>query len=203
MNLRVDLILQTEQRSASVLNLKALTRIAIITVPAILVVMLLMVVLQVMSLKSDVNRLTAEWDSKKPEKEKAEALSAEMAKARGVMAEFTGWQNSRVCWHEQLAGLMGVIPDNMVLDMLRVDQRVDTADGSPSRASKIILSGKSYGDQSEQNVILLRRDLTEIEKFSNLIHTVEVRLAPDDTKGADKNDRNFNVDVTYKSRKFE
>ena len=122
MNLRVDLILEDEQRSGSLLNAKSIIRLATIIVPLVIVGLLAWQVLIVAGLKYELNGLIMDWEIKKPQSEKAKMLTEEFTTHASILSELEGWRRSRIAWSDQVGQLMLIAPENVQLQDLNMNQ---------------------------------------------------------------------------------
>jgi hypothetical protein len=205
MNLRVDLILESEQRSASLLSLKLLIRIVAALVPLGLLFLVGSQVMEIVVINSEVRGLEAEWKKMGPREKRAWEQAYEYQLNLAVRNELNGWRNSRVNWHEQIVALMQEIPTNVQLQSLSVGHAFQLIDDKvPARLFSIDMKGKAFGTNAESSVRRIERRLTEGPAFSNLTSKVEVpQFVADTARGADKNDRIFAVTCQCKERKLE
>jgi len=204
MNLRVDLILETEQRSASIFNLKTMTRAVIILIPSIIVVFFLVSLFEFWTLKSAVADKKTEAEIKQPKVERADALRAEVDRNEAIKNELLGQKNSAIDWHRQLVELMKVTPDEIVFDSFRVSHSFSTENNITSRKFDFTITGQSKGDHSEDNVLLMKRSLTINEFFKGYVNPPEVPVFKADTDPkAKKTDRIFRMECNYKPRKMQ
>lgn len=204
MNLRVDLILESEQRSASIFNLKSLLRFVTILVPSIIILLFLVSFAGYLSLKSQVNDLKTENEIKQPKVTRADTLSGEVSKNESMRKELAGLRNSAIDWHKQLVELMKVVPAEMHFDSIRAAQTYQTEGNAAERKFSLTIAGKSKGVQSEDNVLLLKRALTVSEFFSKYMTPPEVPIfKQDEAPGAEKTDRIFRIECSYKPRTME
>lgn len=204
MNLRVDLILPGEQRSASALGLKPVLRVASIILPAAVVLAGLGLSVNVIRLQSEVALLEGRWEQARPRQAKAGAMRKSMTAHRDTLAEITSWRNSRVNWHRQLDALQKLVPPEIQLRSLKVNQSLQMIDKKiPSRTYSFTCSGKATGESAQQHVQGLRSDLLSGEEFSPAMAQVTVsRYAADNTRNADRNDRIFEIRGRFQPSKF-
>lgn len=204
MNLRIDLIMETEQRSASVVNTKTIKRVSIITVPVVVVAILLLSTFQLIAIKSEVGQRERMWQTSEPRQKKAEEDSRNVAKNRDLLAELKGISNSRNEWYRQLVAIHKDVPSDIVLETMRIEHSINAVDGKAAREFKITIGGKTFGENSEQSVMLLKKKLDTGDNYDHCIQSVEIPMfKADETPGADKNDRVFRMNILYKPRKFE
>lgn len=204
MNLRVDLILEAEQRSASFFNFKTVTRLVSILIPVLIVLFYIISFGGYLALKGKAKQLETELDIKQPKVAKADSLSGEVAVNEKMRKELLGWRNSTIDWHRQLVELMKATPSEMYFESLRVMQAFQVEGNVPARAFSAVIAGKSQGDRSVDNVQLMKRNLTISEFFQKYMNPPEVPVfKQDETPGAKKTDRIFRMECNYKTRKMQ
>lgn len=206
MNIRVDLILESEQRSASVVNVKSMIRISSISVPAILLVIAASIVVNMMTLNSELKMLEGEMQAIGPKQEAAEILSKGFAVNREMLNELEGWHKSHIDWHEQLLAMQKEVPAEIQLSALRISHQFDLIDKKiPARAFTVVLEGNTTGERAEFSVQRLKRGLEDSPALSSAVQKngVEVsRYEAVTEKGAAKDDRIFQIKCEYQSRRF-
>ena len=109
-NFRIDVILDEERRSASTVGVKAIVRIASLSVGSLLLVGAAAFGWDVISLKSEADGLRREWESIKGVVDMSAKVSAEKKRNEEIFSEFEGWRKSRMLWHKHLADLQRVVP---------------------------------------------------------------------------------------------
>jgi len=199
MNLRVDLILETEQRSASVVNAKGLIRIVAIVVPLIIVVIISMVVMGIISQNNELKNREAEMKIAGPKRDAAIAFRAELGLNKQALEEIEGWRKSRLSWSEQMQNLRGIIPAKVQLTSLRVMHGIE----APSRIYSMSLRGKAFDEQAKTNVEMLG-DLKKNPAFTSFLKDSKVasykRNNDPDVKGVEML---FEVEASYLPRSFK
>ena len=205
MNLRVDLILESEQRSASAVSAKSLMRIGTIVLPVILCLLLAWGALATLKVKADATALEDRYAAAQPRQLRAVEISDQYRENTATQDTLNGWRNSRIDWHEQLIGLAKAVPAEMQILKLQVDHSFQTSDsGIPARVFKLTLNGKAIGLKSEQNVQVLERRLAGNAPFGDAVREVEVpKYGADTSEGAGKYDRVFQIVAYYNEREFE
>lgn len=204
MNLRVDLILDSERRSSSVINPKMLLRVASVVVPVVLAGLLTIQVLIVGQLGKELQGLKTSLDNAQPQQQKASELMTQFLAHKNILAEMDGWRSSRMAWSEQLEGLMRVVPDNIQLQRFSVSQtlQLSTAD-KPARSFSASLEGKAVTDDAEQSVRGLENALIHQPPFSPSTTNVLVpQYAADGSPSANRDDRVFQITCQYLQRTF-
>lgn len=207
MNLRVDLILESEQRSGSVVNLKSTMRIASIVGPIILLFIAGSVFTNARRLNTELNMLEGQMEIAGPKQEAAAELKEDLATNLGILNELEGWQKSHIDWNEQLLGLQREVPATIQLNVLRISQALQLIDNRiPARVFTLVLKGKAVGKDAEHDVDYLQRRLLKAPAFSSVMEKVEIppggfRAVIE--KDGSKSDRIFQLDCMYQARTFK
>ena len=205
MNLRVDFILETEQRSGSVISVKFLIRVVAIIVPLIVALLLAWQIYGLIRVKSEFRSTENQWQSVEPLEKKAKELAQERLANEDLVAQLNGWRTSRLDWHLHLLRFFHHVPGNIQLVNLRISQALQVVDDkAPARVFTLDLHGKAFGADAESSVKSLERLLAADPAFSNDVKKVEVPLyGADVTAGAGKNDRVFELRCSYRERLFQ
>jgi len=207
MSLRVDLILESEQRSGSLLSPKSLVRIASVVGPTILVLLVGVFVMQMWQLSSRVTLLEGQWESLGGQKKTAERLREQLLTNRKVLDEIGGWRESHIDWHEQLSGLIEVVPPEIELRKLRIGQKLDVLEKNmPARMFSMTLNGRAVGASAESAVETLKVRLQSSAAFATNVAEDGVSVpsyGADVSVGAGKHDRVFTIVSQYEPRKFD
>ena len=205
MNLRVDLIDDTERRSASVFNLKSLIRIGSFVIPAIILLVVVVMAVNIVRVKSELTMLESQWDAYRPMKQQAQNIRQELLGSKAIASELDGWRNAVIPWHDQLIGLMRSCPPNIHIKQLRLSHRLQVLDDKvPARYYTMDLTGRAVGELAEQSVQLLRRRIQESHAFTGRVDTVVVsQFGADVADNARKTDRIFEIQTVYYPRTFE
>jgi hypothetical protein len=206
MNLRVDLILESERRSASMINTKSIMRIAAIVGPVLLVVLISGFAFNIWQLKNHLDSLNKTLEVELPKKEKALKIRAELNANIQILSEIEGWQKSRIDWADQLVGIQKEIPDKMQLENMTVSHSIVITNFLPARLYSMTLSGQAVGDTAQTLVMQLKGSLPKSSVLSNFfaaspnVTRFSGPLVPNETN---KNDRLFQMDCSYKPRMFQ
>jgi len=203
MNLRVDLILETEKRSASVVNAKGLLRIVAIIVPITLAVIIAMSVMAMTRIRDELKALESEIAIAVPKKDAAITYRGELSKNKQILEELEGWRKSRINWADQLVNLQRVIPPEIQLTILRIANQVETIECSPSRTSSLVMKGKALGPQARADVELLGA-VDKNAAFTNSMKTASVvSYTKNEEPSAKDGEMLFQIEASYKPRKFK
>ena len=205
MNLRVDLILDTEKRSPSVVNTKLVVRVSSITVPAIIALLVITSVLGNMRLGSKLRQLEIDSQGFKTKSKQSLLVSQQLAANDHVLKALDGWMQSRLKLQDHVEGLIKVVPSDIQLNSFSFSQRILTIPGENNitvRNSSFAIDGKAIGDQSESNLNLLTKRFKTEKPFSDVVQTVSMKVTHDSSPGANRSDRVFNISFQYLPRKF-
>jgi len=206
MNLRVDLILETEQRSGSAVNVQSIKRIATVVGPAVAILLLAVLVWKFIGVQHEHRILSAEWDMTEPQRDAADRqLKAFQVNVR-ILKELEGWEKARPAWNKQLDGLIRVVPTTIQLDTMRVSQnlQINEKKNLPSRIFVLDLRGKAVGETAEDSVRQFEQSLRNRAPFKTGVASVKVPVfGADPSKDADRNDRIFGINCAYKQMVFE
>ncbi len=205
MNVQVDLILPEEQRNASAFNMQALSRILTIVGPAVLILLVIMIVIKFGKTKSELKNLETQWQTVEIKKDKADNLRNQISDNKEILNKLTGIKNSRLEWNRQLTKFMATTPGSIQFRKLSVSQTLQLNDKKePTRKYKVSLAGKAIGDKVDITIADFTRELSSGVQFSPYIEHAQVTdYDKDSSPNAEKNDRVFTIDCTYKPRIFE
>lgn len=203
MNLRINLILATEKRSASPLNPKSVARVSAVVLPALVLIGIVAALLQIMFLKWELSNLQKEWELKQPKQKQAESAKTALAENTATLDEIGGWTKSRINWSSQILAFMKNTPPDIMYTTLRINHNFSTINNKCARSFSVAIFGKSYGTEAQDNVKVLRNNIAEGAEFGEYVQEVKASIKADESQGADKNDRIFDLDITYKPRMFQ
>lgn len=205
MNLRVDLILPVEQRSASVVNLKRMGRVFAIAIPAAIILAIAAQLMTLSALKSRASTLEAKISESSPKSQKARDLSAQFQTNRAILNEISSWKRARLEWSAQVEGLIRETPVNIEYQSLRVDQTMQLVkDKTPARQFTLTVRARALGPPADSSVETFKDRLLTAPAFTGLTVSVDVpTFGADMTPGADKSNRVFQVTCQYKERLFQ
>jgi hypothetical protein len=204
--MHVNLMLDTERRSASPVSMTALIRLALAT----LVLLVLLAVFTVFSgfrnLQRDVRWAHEQWQQDEPKYEAAIKLRNDLALQKSILEEMNGWQKARVEWARQLEALQGAVPPSVQLTDLRVGYLLLVlTNNAAARVFEMRLAGKT-GEASGANVGDLRTALTTQPPFADLVQEADIppgAFKQDPAPDAGRSDRIFEIVCHFQPRKFE
>jgi hypothetical protein len=205
MNLRVDLLLDSERRSSSMLSLRSIIRIGSIVGPIALVVFLLLGGMAFFRTVHEVNMLESRWKEMQPRTKEAARCLADYQVNREVVKSIEGWRRSRLAVHEQLLGLMRIVPPEVQLLRLTLLQDVTVGSNKvPGRVFSLNVQGKATGASAELRVKETETRLLGMPPFAGLMQKADVvQYGADVTQGAGKDDRVFQIACRYAPREIK
>jgi len=201
MNLQVDLLIDSERRSASALNLKALLRIAAMTIPVLLLLTVGTTVVRLMLLNNELSMLENQWESVAPKQKEATRMRVRFVANQDMRKELEGWGEARPEWHAALVDIQRVIPASIRLEMLNINQDMPLIDGkTAARAFRMFMRGKATGRTSERVIPDLRESLEALDYVTSARVT---RFGADTSAGAHGFDRVFQIDCVFEPKRFK
>jgi Tfp pilus assembly protein PilN len=203
MNIQINLIRLSEQRSASVVSLKAAGMMVAILVPLILILLIIQARLSVAEQKSHLELLESRWSTVSQQRRTAQALENELKGRRASLEELRGWSRSRPEWHQWLEAIQTVVPPEIQFRALQSRQTLQLEGGKIVRATSVTISGLSVGSEAEMRVEAMRRELVT-EVLAEEVQAARVTAFREDVRpGAQPLDRAFEVRVDFQLRSFQ
>lgn len=204
MNLRVDLILPDEKRTASVINVKGVIRILMIVVPAIIVVILGVSFMELVSLRSKRTNLEDNWNEKKPRKEAAAKLRGELAENSSLSSEVQASAKSRRSVYKQIVALQRLVPEDVQIRRLTITCANATLDNLPARNYTLSFDVLYTGSNGEVDIQTFKRKIEESPQLKDEIGKVSITdFRASNLPGAEKSHRLCGMSYTYRPRKVE
>jgi hypothetical protein len=201
MNFRIDFILQSEQRSASILSPKMILRITCVTIPLVLLTLGGLAGTKMWRTNSELASLEQQWAIDQPKQDAAIALQGLVAQNKEMYAATLAWKKIHLDICKVLSEVIKETQANVQYETLRLGESLQ-ADGT--RIYNIVIKGRSYGNEAETSVLSLRKKLSVNPYLDPLLVKVEVPVfKSDDTPGADPSVRIFQIDCLFEPRKFE
>ncbi len=202
MNLQVNLILDSERRSASFVRFKTLGLTASVTVAVLLGISLLWKYVGYLEVARELERLEPQRAQFEQRQKETESLRKVLDVYRGYANEIMGWHYSRLPWSEILAGLQGQVPPTVQFRTLQMrTQLLIGKDGFFVRDHTVTLNGRHQGLSAETFVEAVRRAWTTQAPMSMWVEEAAVSsFGDDDTPGASLQDRLFQIEVKFHPR---
>lgn len=205
MNIQVNLIRPSEQRSASAVSLKFLAQIAAIVAPASLLLYIGLAYLGYRDAQSGLRLLEQEKEQSIGQLVTAQRLAKALGVQQALHGEVLGWGRSRVPWHEVFDGILPNVPDTMQWRSLQMRVSMECAKDRKLRRDHLVtLVGRCQGPDAEGQVEALRRAWMEGSSLTQWVEQAEVvSFKEDDAPEAAKEDRRFQIDVKFRPGRFD
>ena len=202
--MHINLILETEQRSASPVSLTTLLRIAGGTVVAILILWLLSVYSSYRNLQSSVEQCDNQLKLTQPKFIAAQQIRTDLIQKSSKLKEIQSWRKTRIEWGDQLESLQAITPSMIQLTELHISQDILVRSNNiPSRVFEMRLAGKTSADRSEANVSEFQQALFKQPPFDSFVETVSIPAGAFRQDPLTKTDRVFEIVCKYNPRSFE
>ena len=203
-SLRVDVILESEQRSSSPVSVKFVLQIAGGLIIALLVMGVLFYVVRVKSAERKLIDLTAEWERTGKVATKAKQDQKDLQWLTDIQNEIESWTRARLLWHKHLEDFQAIVPSTIQITSFQVDEQNPMAGaGRNAHATRVFtlnLQGRAEGENPGKTVDNFLSALRTGPGFSNLVTEVDVKV---DTIAGDRtNHRVFIMNVKYLARDF-
>jgi hypothetical protein len=206
MNLRVNLILETERRSAGPVQPRTIKRLVVLALAMIPVAAIVLFILSYRNLRRELNQTQAEWKLTQPKYEESLKLKEDLDAQTALLHEITAYKAARIEWGRQLDGLQQVTPPTIQLTALRVTHlMLVVTNGIPARTFELRLAGKAAPPRPETSVGALRDALAGRPPFADLVEAVDIPAGgfKRDPAGGDPLARVFEIVGKYRPRKLE
>jgi len=202
MNLRTNLMYPSEQRSASMISVRSITRVASIVGPAAALMMVAYIVMNALALSAKVKTAEKEWMGIEPRKEQALKVLNAGKVNDGILEEIEAWNHSGLDWGPQLLSLQKSISPEIQLDAMHISQVLNQNDkGIAARTFTMTLSGTAVGREAEAAVEGLQVHLSESDDFRELV--ADARIPKYGADPENKANRIFEIECEYHPSPFE
>jgi Tfp pilus assembly protein PilN len=184
MNLQVNLIFDTETRSASLLNVKSLSRMGMIIVPAILLTLAGIATIKTMVVKNAIASKEQQWVDMEGNRNRLAQLNQDINKMKVMVDHLEGFKSSTVRWSPVLDTIRADITDNMQLQQIKVSPTEIIRGTKKLPGFRMEISGDAYGPRANPSVLQLRRNFKEQDSLEKLVETADIEsfvLSPGST----------------------
>jgi len=202
MSLRVNLIISSEQRSGSRINIRSITRLANIVIPAIIIFVVGSQILKYSVTISKLRMLESKWVLAEPKQNQSHELLAQLHYNMRTAAELEEWKKSRINWNSQLQAVLESAPKTVQVTRLFVSSELeDSAVPSPPiRNFMLTIDGKNSGKKAMGYIETFKQNLEGHCSKSGMIESIEVsNYEADSSDNAAQFDRVFQVECIYMS----
>ena len=206
MSLHVDLIYPGEQRSGAIVTLRSAGRIAAITIPLIIAVLIGRIVVRNMQSASALAALETHWEITEARQQKARQLTIDLLRNREILDHLEGWRKAALPWAPQLYALVEVTPPTIQLRQLsaQAEQTLINQQDNQARRFTMRLTGTTREENATDAIAILRGAFARHAAWSDHVDTALVmRFGQDDSPGAETRDRVFEIEVVYHPLEFK
>jgi hypothetical protein len=167
---------------------------------------MLSLLLKFRTARQELNAISEKWTRVEPRYKAALALRQTLTTNVAVLAEIEGWRGARIEWHQQLRALQSVVPSQVQLTELRVEDVLQTVSNKTLRVFRMQVRGKTGGSNAEENVSGLRALLSKHPAVGPAVEAVEIppgSFEQDPSPSATRYDRVFTIVCRYAPKGFE
>ena len=202
--MRVNLMLDTERRSASPVSLTMILRTLAGTLAMVVLLLVIALFMSYRALQNNVHYTEEAWKQTEPKYLAALQLRSSLTQKASTLKEIQGWRKTRIAWGRQLESIAVVIPGLVQLTEMRVEQDLLlTSNNIPARVFELRLVGRTGAVQSEENVIELRSALDGKPPFNGVIETASIPPGSFRQDPANKADRVFEIVCKFVPKLFQ
>lgn len=202
--MHINLILETEQRSASPVSMAAFFKITGGTIIAVTILWLLSVYAAYRNLQASVEHAANRWKTTEPKYIAAQQLRADLLQKSAKLKEIQNWRTTRIDWGFQMDSLQSITPSMIQLSELRISQDILVRSNNiPARVFELRLTGRTGAARSEINVSEFQTALFKQPPFDAFIETVSIPAGAFRQDPVNKTDRVFEIVCKYNPRSFE
>ena len=224
MNVRVNLIKDTELRHVGMVSRSFIIRVSSITAATVLVLFLIIFIGRYKLVQQQLAGARDRWETMKPAYDRVRVLRQDLTDRRKIMGELTGWNNSRIDWVPPLAELQQTVPPTIQLTKLMLrgelsmkepkvttpppdpDKPPPEIPATPMRRYFINIYGRASGTLADQVVIHFVRTFRQTPAFQKILEGVKLQRLQKEAggeKGAEQPDRAFEIEAVslYKEMK--
>ena len=202
MSLRVNLIIPSEQRSASRINIRSVSRLANIVIPSIIIFMAGIQILKYSVTISELHMLESKWTLAEPKQNRSRELLAHLHYNMQTSAELEKWKDSRINWNQQLQAILESAPKTIQATSLFISSKLENPSipSPPIRSYILIIDGKNSGKKAMDHIEIFKQNLEKHCSKIDIIESIEVSNYEADTSdNATQFDRIFQIECIYKS----
>ncbi len=206
MSLHINLIYDTEQRSASLVSLRFALRLIGILIPVLILLLGFFAFFQIRQLRNELAMKQAVWETLEPRYEAAQELQRELETIRAIENEINGWLNARLEWVAPLSAIRDVVPPTIQLVSLHSEERLELDGTTLVRACTLTMDGRARGTSPQADVEQLRRGMSEHPQLADIFREVVIppgTFQADPARDAEREHRIFRLHARLYPRRFE
>lgn len=202
MNLYINLLLESEERSTSRISPKFLAKAFAIFAGLLLLALVVVVLTGAHSAKQAL--FFAEQEKKQLQSafRTVGELRQELTSLQELTNAIAGWAQTRPDWPLLLSAVQSVVPVNIQLTRLTVNENITAIDNVPTRVVTLYLQGKAAGEHSEADVQELEKNLKEKPPFSGIMEFAQVKQFEAARNEGQGDIRVFDIECRFKTLKL-
>lgn len=206
MNPHINLIKDSERRSASPVHVRFILRLAGALLPSLALIWLSLGFMQSRQLHTKLIWAEEEWSAIEPRFKAAMELQRDLVRVRDIESEINGWRNARHSWVPVLQALRETVPETIQMTMLQSEERLQLDGSTPVRTFNLKIWGRARGAFPDADVQSLRNAVSEHPILGNLIHQASIprgSFGVDPATDADRAHRVFQLHAEFIPLRFE
>ena len=165
MSLAVNLIFESEQRSASKLNFKTVLRIFAVALPLLFLAIALQQAARHYVLQTNLRIRESRWESSEPRQRNAARQQSRLNLNMQIEAELVAWQKSAPQWDGVLLTIMESTPANIQVTTLRMQAIAapgqPTGGSPPLRRPSLLIEGRVSEPEAMSAIIKMKEAIEE------------------------------------------
>jgi hypothetical protein len=198
MNLQVNLILESERRSASRVSKKFLLVASVLFAASVFLLYSVIVLIGAQFAKQKLYDAERENKQLEPLFRQVCDLQRELTKFQNLTNEIAAWADTRPRWPGLLQGIQSSVSPNIQLTRLTVNESIVLVDNMPVRKISLFLHGKAAAESSEIDVQQLENDLKTKPPFDAIMERAEVKQFESLKNQSAQNMRAFDIECRFK-----
>jgi hypothetical protein len=213
MNMRVNLIRESELRQPGRLNRVLVMRITVIGGIIVVILSVFFALSYIRNSRDALRHARARHKEIDPAYQDVRVLQEHLRSNRLLVEELKGWHAARVDWHKSLMDLRAIIPPSIQLTRLNVRGGLEmvhppswqkNAKPTPARNTKVRLDGLAVGEVADEVVVNFVRTLQSAPAFEPMMNYVKLlRLARMTTREGEEMKSVFGIEAVTNPRKME
>lgn len=202
MNLHINLLLESERRSSSRISRKFLVKASVACAALLLFSLVVVALSGARSARQRCLFVEQEKKQLEPAFRAVTELRRELTDLQDMTNAIMTWAQTRPDWPGLLAGIQSVVPANVQLTRLTVNENITLIDNLPTRVVTLFLQGKAAGEHSETDVQELEKSLKEKPPFNAVMELAQVKQFEAVKNGGQQDMRIFDIECRFKPLKL-
>ncbi len=206
MSQHINLIYDSEQRSASLISALFVVRLIGVLIPFALLLFLALAYMQSRQLRNSLAWAEDDWKAMEPRYQAALQLQRDIVRIREVETEIERWRRARHGWGGMLWTFPEIVPPDIQLTQLQSEERLQLDGNVPVRLFTLKLWGRARGRAPDADVEALRNMMVDHSALAGVVKNAVIprgTFGADPTPGADRAHRVFQLNVELAPRRFE